>query len=353
MISQSSEGMSCLSKFPESGVINAYGDSALSIPRTDALCVDTNVFLTYSKKKDGQDKPNTPCFNELYQPTGEILGHGSFGSVCTYKRKKTGMEYAVKIIKNCDDPRRRPAVLREIRVCGRFKGCENIIQLVEFFEEKNTFYLVFDKVAGGTMDKVIKSQAFLDEPDASRAISAIARALLTLHSAGVAHRDIKHSNILVHTKGEVTPLVLCDLGLASEPTPNGARPSLTTAVGSPKFMAPEVVAAIRQRPVVPYDHRCDMWSLGVLLFSMLYGFLPFKGDCGKHVGVWRQPCHDCHQIILHKVLHGQFKLPPGPTELLSRDAVNLVRGLLAVDPRDRYSAFDVLQHPFVTAHAQR
>ncbi|XP_005089216.1 serine/threonine-protein kinase pakF-like [Aplysia californica] len=312
---------------------------------------------TQRKRKRRQKKRRTQnVFSEKYEPTGEKLGHGSFGSVLTYKNKESGVEYAVKIIENCLGDRLR-RVFKEINICRRYKDCEYIINLVDFYEYGNTFYLVFDKMAGGDLEGMFNSYPFLTEPEASRAVGAVAQALLVLHSDGVAHRDIKPENILCRTNGEVTSLVLCDFGLASEsPSPCESpgkkitRPVLKSLVGSPEFMAPEVATLMLSGCEGPYDTRCDMWSLGVLLYEMLFGFLPFDRDCGRHVRDSGENCIDCYKSVFPRICSGEYFFPESAKEFLSDDAVDLIRGLLVVDPNARYSAADVLQHPFVTAN---
>ncbi|XP_035828510.1 MAP kinase-interacting serine/threonine-protein kinase 1-like [Aplysia californica] len=222
---------------------------------------------------------------------GEKLGHGSFGSVSTYRNKETGKEYAVKVMRNCRDKRLR-RVLSEIETCQRYKNCENILNFVDFYRTGDTYFLIFDKMAGGDLRAMLSSTPYLSESQASRVTGAAARALLALHNDGVAHRDLKPKNILCHTLGEVSPLVLCDFGVASEPLSqrNPSKEDITkhvlkSVVGCPQYLAPEVAGLLlppSQRRTAPYDTRCDMWSLGVLIYEMLFDCQPFVGHCSQH-----------------------------------------------------------------------
>ncbi|XP_005109342.1 MAP kinase-interacting serine/threonine-protein kinase 1-like [Aplysia californica] len=301
-------------------------------------------------------------FSALYEQTGEKLGRGCFGFVFTYRNKKTGTEHAVKVMKDCRDLRLRRALI-EIETCRRYKNCENILNFVESFRSGDTFVLVFDKMAGGNLRDMLSSTPYLSESQASRVTGAVARALLSLHCDGVAHRDLKPENILCHTPGEVTPLVLCDFGFASEPPSRRNPPkedtgliltklAMTSAVGCPQYMAPEIVGLYLSTSQwrTPYDTRCDMWSLGVLVYEMLVRCLPFVGHCAQHSQTMVRNCRDCINDMFPKIFSGNYSIPTNTRESLSDTAVDLIRHLLVVDPQDRYSAVEVLKHPFVTAH---
>ncbi|XP_035827050.1 MAP kinase-interacting serine/threonine-protein kinase 1-like [Aplysia californica] len=215
----------------------------------------------------------------------------------------------------------------------RYKNCESILNFVDFYSSGDTFFLVFDKMAGGDLAYVFESTPYLSESQASRVTGAVSRALLTLHSDGVAHRDLKPENILCHSPREINPVVLCDFGLASDP-PSRRDPSDWD---------------ITQNSTLSVEF-CGTY-LGVLLFEMLFDRLPFNGDCGRH-GQSKDPnCRNCHKNVLPKVCKGNYVIPNTRKSVSDSDtAVDLIRRLLVVDPQTRYSAADVLKHPFVTAH---
>ncbi|XP_012941426.2 MAP kinase-interacting serine/threonine-protein kinase 1-like [Aplysia californica] len=335
---------------------NSGGDCA----RTKVFSIDpTKRMLRQSKQ---QKKDEDEIFSPLFEPTGEKLGRGSFGSVSTYRNKETGKEFAVKVIRNCWDKNRviNRRVVNEIKTCQRYKNSENILTFVEFYWIGDTFFLMFEKMAGGDLRALLTSTPYLSESQVSRVTNAIARALLTLHKDGVAHRDLKPKNILCHSPGQVTPLVLCDFGVASEspsrrhpPKGDITKPALKSSVGCPQYMAPEI-AGLRlpepQRSKAPYDTRCDMWSLGILIFEMLFRRLPFVGHCAQHVQVSVRGCRGCNEDMFPKICSGEFSIPRHTRESLSYYAGDLIRRLLVVDSRNRYSAAEVLKHPFVTAH---
>ncbi|CAG5127861.1 unnamed protein product [Candidula unifasciata] len=292
-------------------------------------------------------------FSDIYEETGEFLGNGSYASVKAYRKKETGQEYAVKMINKCTSLQ-RSKVFKEIEIFHQCQGSENILNLVEYFEEEDVFYLVFDKMEGGTLLSNIESRGHLSEYEASLVVKEIARALDFLHSKGIAHRDLKPENILCQRIGEVVPLKICDFDLASGVPPSlnnsdGSKtPELLTPVGSAEYMAPEVVDAWVGESF-SYDKKCDLWSLGIILYIMLCGYPPFYGQCGEDCGWERgEACQDCQELLFNSIQESVYEFPEIEWSCVSESAKDLIRHLLVRNPRKRYSAADVLKHPWVT-----
>ncbi|XP_005093737.2 MAP kinase-interacting serine/threonine-protein kinase 1-like [Aplysia californica] len=201
-------------------MIVLYTTKTSTVNNTGGDCVRTETFPTNSSKQKRRQRKrhtNRLCFSDLLEPTGEKLGSGSVGGVSTFRNKETGREYAVKVIRKC----RGEGLYRvksEIEICQRYQNCESILNFLDFYTSGDTYFFVFDKISGGDLGYVYESTPYLSlsESQASRVTGAVARALRTLHSDGVAHRDIKPENILCHFPGEITPVVLCDFGLASD-----------------------------------------------------------------------------------------------------------------------------------------
>ncbi|BFY99810.1 hypothetical protein BsWGS_02850 [Bradybaena similaris] len=291
-------------------------------------------------------------FCDLYEETGEFLGNGSYAAVKTYKHKESGKEYAVKMINKCTSLQ-RSKVFKEIEIFHQCQGSENILNLVEYFEEDDVFYLVFDKMAGGTLLSNIESRGHLSEHEASLVVKEIACALNFLHNKGIAHRDLKPENILCQKVGEVVPLKICDFDLASgvplsvNSSDGSKTPELLTPVGSAEYMAPEVVDAWVGESF-SYDKKCDLWSLGIILYIMLCGYPPFYGQCGEECGWERgEACQDCQELLFNSIQEGVYEFPKEEWSCVSESAKDLIRHLLVRNPRNRYSAADVLQHPWV------
>jgi len=128
-----------------------------------------------------------------------------------------------------------------------------------------------------------------------------------------------------------------------------SEPDLASPVGSAEFMAPEVVDAF-VGDALKYDKRCDMWSLGVIIYIMLCGYPPFYGECENENCGWDQgdSCPDCQDNLFHRIQRGYFDFPDEEWKHISREAKDLICHLLVRNVRQRYTADDVLRHPWVT-----
>ncbi len=141
------------------------------------------------KKKKTNSSLVATTFQELYQFTGEILGQGAYASVQTCRNVWTDVEYAVKVIEKVPGhPRAR--VFKEIETFHHCKGHKNIIHLVEYFEEPERFYLVFEKINGGQLLDHIQNRVKFTEKEASYVIKDLASALQFLHKKGTTVVDL-------------------------------------------------------------------------------------------------------------------------------------------------------------------
>ncbi|XP_059374976.1 ribosomal protein S6 kinase alpha-1-like isoform X2 [Carassius carassius] len=254
----------------------------------------------------------------------EDIGMGSF-SVC--KRcihKTTNTEYAVKVIdKTNTDPS------EEIEILLRYGQHPNIITLKDVYDNGKQMYLVTELMRGGELlDRILK-QKFFSEREASAVLHTITKTVEYLHSQGVVHRDLKPSNILyVDESGNPESLRICDFGFAKQLRADNGL--LMTPCYTANFVAPEVLK--RQG----YDEGCDIWSLGVLLYTMLAGFTPFANGP-----------EDTPEEILSRIGSGHFTLMGGNWDAVSDAAKDLVSKMLHVDPHQRLTAKQVLKHPWI------
>uniref|UniRef100_A0A8C2FZV5 Ribosomal protein S6 kinase n=2 Tax=Cyprinus carpio TaxID=7962 RepID=A0A8C2FZV5_CYPCA len=254
----------------------------------------------------------------------EDIGMGSF-SVC--KRcihKATNTEYAVKVIdKTNTDPS------EEIEILLRYGQHPNIITLKDVYDNGKQVYLVTELMRGGELlDRILK-QKFFSEREASAVLHTITKTVEYLHCQGVVHRDLKPSNILyVDESGNPESLRICDFGFAKQLRADNGL--LMTPCYTANFVAPEVLK--RQG----YDEGCDIWSLGVLLYTMLAGFTPFANGP-----------EDTPEDILSRIGSGRFTLSGGNWDAVSDAAKDLVSKMLHVDPHQRLTAKQVLKHPWI------
>lgn len=307
------------------------------------------------KKRKKKKRTGSSCaannFSDLYQLTGQILGEGAYASVRACRNIYTGHEYAVKIIEK-EPGHSRSRVFREVETFHHCQGHKNIIQLIEFVEEQDKFFLVFEKVNGGQLLAHIQKRVHFTEKEASLIIRDIASALKFLHHKGIAHRDLKPENILCYSEDQVCPLKICDFDLGSgiifgSKTPV-STPELLTPVGSAEFMAPEVVEAFIGEAST-YDKRCDLWSLGVIMYILLCGYPPFYGRCGSDCG-WERGefCQACQDMLFTCIQDGVYDFPEREWTYISEDAKDLIRHLLVKDASQRYTSEMVLNHRWVS-----
>ncbi|XP_064270104.1 ribosomal protein S6 kinase alpha-2 isoform X1 [Passer domesticus] len=254
----------------------------------------------------------------------EDIGIGSY-SVC--KRcihKATETEFAVKII---DKSKRDPS--EEIEILLRYGQHPNIITLKDVYDDGKFVYLVMELMRGGELlDRILRQKCF-SEREASAVLCTITRTVDYLHSQGVVHRDLKPSNILyMDESGNPDSIRICDFGFAKQlRAENGL---LMTPCYTANFVAPEVLK--RQG----YDAACDIWSLGILLYTMLAGFTPFANGPD-----------DTPEEILARIGSGKYALTGGNWDSVSDTAKDIVSKMLHVDPHQRLTAVQVLRHPWI------
>uniref|UniRef100_A0A669DBE2 non-specific serine/threonine protein kinase n=1 Tax=Oreochromis niloticus TaxID=8128 RepID=A0A669DBE2_ORENI len=310
-------------------------------------------------------------FEDVYRLQEEVLGEGAYARVQTCINLITNKEYAVKIIEKRPG-HSRSRVFREVEMLYQCQGHRNILELVEFFEEEDKFYLVFEKLRGGSILEHIHKRQHFSEQEACLVVQDIASALDFLHNKGktictkwqaafflflgMAHRDLKPENILCESAHKICPVKICDFDLGSGIKLNSdsspiSTPELLTPCGSAEYMAPEVVEAFSEEATI-YDKRCDLWSLGVILYIMLSGYPPFVGRCGGDCG-WElgEPCHTCQNTLFESIQEGKYEFPEKDWAHISSSAKDLISKLLVRDAKSRLSASQVLQHPWVLGGA--
>uniref|UniRef100_A0A671T6F3 Ribosomal protein S6 kinase n=1 Tax=Sinocyclocheilus anshuiensis TaxID=1608454 RepID=A0A671T6F3_9TELE len=262
-------------------------------------------------------------FNDAYE-VKEDIGVGSYSICRRCIQKSTGMEYAVKIINKA---KRDPT--EEVEILLRYGQHPNIITLKDVYDDGRSVYLVTELLKGGELlDKILR-QKFFSEREASAVLYTITKTVEYLHTQGVVHRDLKPSNILyVDESGNPESIRICDFGFAKQlRAENGL---LMTPCYTANFVAPEVLKK------QGYDAACDIWSLGVLLYTMLTGFTPFANGP-----------EDTPEEILARIGSGKFSLTGGYWSSVSLEAKDLVSKMLHVDPHQRLTAAQVLKHPWI------
>merc|ERR1712158_7128 len=223
---------------PSQMIVDDSSSSSSSSPETSNLA---EVMKARRRKKEKRSPMVGNTFSDLYKLTGQSLGEGSYGKVSTCVNVYTGIEYAVKTIEKRPGFYSRSKVMKEIEIYYVCQGHNNIIQLIEYFEEAERFYLIFEKIVGGPLLDHIQARICFTEAEASAIIKDLADSLKFLHGRGIAHRDLKPENVLCVNDNTACPVKLCDFDLCSEAYNKCSTPQLQTPVGSCEYMAPEVV----------------------------------------------------------------------------------------------------------------
>ena len=181
-------------------------------------------------------------------------------------------------------------------------------------------YLVMEYCPGGELFDIIadkgEKEGVFNESEAAQIMKKLFQAINHCHANNISHRDIKPENIMIGEDGEVK---LIDFGLSKK----SKKSSMDTVVGTPYYVAPEVLSGT-------YSNECDLWSLGVLLYILLSGYLPFGGDNA--------------QEVFKKILKGQPNYEKKEWKKVSDEGISLVKQLLEVDPKKRLNAANALKH---------
>jgi len=258
----------------------------------------------------------------------ETVGEGAFGCVFRAQVKLTGDSRAIKKIAKTRVAANNKFLQGELEAMMHMDH-PNIVRLLKFYEDAKAVYLVTDYCSGGDFSDLHYGQD--DYEEIKTLVQDVLKAIAYCHDRGVAHRDIKFENCLIHknSSGQRVGKVI-DFGLAAMQTAGDqATAWLSEQLGTTFFLAPEVVDK-----TVKYGVKCDCWSLGVMLYSIF---------TDQHPCSQRAHAIDNAQL-LKKILHGGVRTGPLEESNLPQDAIDFVLKLLEKDADSRISAGDALHH---------
>ncbi|KAL1124522.1 hypothetical protein AAG570_001148, partial [Ranatra chinensis] len=253
-----------------------------------------------------------------------ILGDGSFSVCRRCVEKSTGKAYAVKIVS------RKVDSTREINLLRACQGHPNIVNLHQVYYDEAHTYLVLELLEGGELLQRIRKQDRFTESEASRIMRQLVSAVNFMHSRGVVHRDLKPENLLFTDLSNNADIKVVDFGFAQLKREGD---SLHTPCFTLHYAAPEVLNQAAQG----YDENCDLWSLGVILYTMLSGRAPFLARSRD----------DSAAAIMARIREGDFSFTAGPWASVSNEAKELTKGLLTVEPSHRLRMVDLLSNNWV------
>ncbi|XP_069990827.1 MAP/microtubule affinity-regulating kinase 3 isoform X18 [Penaeus vannamei] len=244
----------------------------------------------------------------------KTIGKGNFAKVKLAKHIPTGKEVAIKIIDKTQlNPGSLQKLFREVRIM-KILDHPNIVKLFQVIETERTLYLVMEYASGGEVFDYLVFHGRMKEKEARAKFRQIVSAVQYCHQKKIIHRDLKAENLLLDSEMVIK---IADFGFSNEFTPGN---KLDTFCGSPPYAAPELFQGKK------YDGpEVDVWSLGVILYTLVSGSLPFDGSNLKE--------------LRERVLRGKYRIP----FYMSTDCENLLKKFLVLNPARRASLETIMK----------
>jgi serine/threonine protein kinase len=251
-----------------------------------------------------------------YQST---IGKGSFAVVILVKRKTDDKLFACKVVSQqyLIDNKLVESFKRECDTFAKFDH-PNVLKLLDFLSDDKLVYMIMEYCALGDLHMFISTHGKLAENQAKVIFRDITTGVNHLHRMGIAHRDLKLENVLID---EDMCAKICDFGFSKPVDENGTL--MSTKCGSPIYTAPEIITQTN------YDgQRADLWSLGVILYVLLVGSIPWDATNEKN--------------LFFQIITAKYHIP----ETISPTACKLISELMEPQPEMRITAHEVLTHPW-------
>lgn len=257
----------------------------------------------------------------------EMIGKGKFSTVFKITEIKTEKPYALKLItKKILTEEEREIMSNETKLLSILSH-NNIIKLFQSIESHNEHFYLFEYINGMDLFRFISDRRFLNEYEASWVMKNLFDVIEYIHTSGILHRDLKPENIMieVNKKGEMKRLKLLDFGLACY---GDDEKAMKMRVGTLNYTAPEILSE------QPYDHRVDLFSLGVIMYYMIRGTLPFYAE-------------DPYMIAV-KTINGEYDMEKDEFfDNVSGLCKDLLTRLLEADPEKRITIEEALCHDWI------
>ncbi|XP_047249100.1 MAP/microtubule affinity-regulating kinase 3a isoform X4 [Girardinichthys multiradiatus] len=268
-----------------------------------------------SRSSDESQQPHVGNYRLL-----KTIGKGNFAKVKLARHILTGREVAIKIIDKTQlNPNSLQKLFREVRIM-KILNHPNIVKLFEVIETERTLYLVMEYASGGEVFDYLVAHGRMKEKEARAKFRQIVSAVQYCHQKHIVHRDLKAENLLLDADMNIK---IADFGFSNEFTLGN---KLDTFCGSPPYAAPELFQGKK------YDGpEVDVWSLGVILYTLVSGSLPFDGQNLKE--------------LRERVLRGKYRIP----FYMSTDCENLLKRFLVLSPAKRGTLEQIMKDRWINA----
>mmetsp|Transcript_12033 Transcript_12033/g.33840 ORF Transcript_12033/g.33840 Transcript_12033/m.33840 type:complete len:934 (-) Transcript_12033:498-3299(-) len=257
---------------------------------------------------------------------GRMLGKGGFAAVYELQNMGDGVVVAGKVIskESLQKSRARQKLETEISIHQRLKH-PHIVRFLRSFEDSTNVYLLLECCTGRTLADLLRSRMRLNEAEVAGLMTQTIDAIQSLHEQRIIHRDLKLSNLFLDREGRIK---VGDFGLACQLTHDSERK--TTICGTPNYIAPEVLSGKEG-----HSYEVDVWSLGVVIYTLLVGKPPFETSDVRST--------------YRRIRSNAYYFPEGVP--LSDAATDLIRKILRTEPETRPTLAEMLHHPFFTRFA--
>lgn len=301
---------------------------SLILQPIQAVCIakvrsmSSNAAAVLSRYHDSSKESR--CLADDYIIDNQILGHGLGGDVVLARGRIDQRRYALKKIKKTEvEPYKLQRLSSEVEIYLTLDH-PNIARLRDVYETPSDVCLLVECCEGGEMYFRLQKRGVYNDTEAAEASRQMLRAIGYLHSRNVVHRDLKLENFLYEKNTDDSQVKLIDFGFARLWDPSSL---MMSSCGSIAYLSPDVLTGNG------YTNKCDMWSVGVIMWMLLVGYPPFHGD---------------QKIMVSKIKVGKADWSHSARwRSVSRDAVDLVKKLMHKDPTKRLDAQQALRHPWL------
>ena len=274
------------------------------------------------------------------------LSNGVSGVIFLTEKENSEEKFVTKVIRMTDKDQ-SSMMKNEVDIL-RMVSHENIVRYVDFIETNETFYLIMEYIKGYTLRELLvkytqKMKKNLPECFVRNIARQICSALEYLHSHSIVHRDLKLENIMFefpkdeesfdnieNVKGKVK---IIDFGFSRI---SNKEEMMSSVFGTPVTMSPQILESIYTGKLSKYDYKTDIWSLGIIIYELLFGFLPFKSDSLK--------------ILMDSLEIGNYFI--NIKQNVSKEFVEFIQGLIQYEPKNRNDWKIIMNQDFIRTNSE-